>query len=412
MKKNISAVAGKKPETVRVNTEEGAKRLRGNVRTFLHRLEAGAAAARERRKAVAAKSKSVAYYIGIDLGDKRSQHCFVDASGEIMVEGSLATTAVEFRAHFSRIKRSRIGLEVGTHSPWVSALLEELGHEVYVANPRKMETIRKNRRKNDKVDAQMLARSVRSNLKALHPIRHRGVEARKDLILLRARDAVVSTRTKLINTMRGMVKSVGGRLPVCSSRSFHKTDIEKIPGEIRETLQPLLEEIEALTKVIDEYDKRVSALARKRYPETELLEQVKGVGDLTALAYVLTLEKPERFEKSRDVGPYTGLVPKQYDSGDSSPQLRITKTGDRMLRRLLVGSAQYILGPFGEDSDLRRHGLKLAARGGKNAKKRAVVAIARKLAVLLHSLWRSGEVYEPLRQAALKQEALPEAVNR
>jgi transposase len=179
--------------------------------------------------------------------------------------------------------------------------------------------------------------------------------------------------------------------------------VERIPEGIRGALLPILQEIGSLTKRIDEYDKRVREMAEKRYPETELLRQVKGVGELTALAYVLTLEDPEHFAKSRDVGCYLGMVPKQDASGDSSPQLRITKTGDRMLRRLLVGSAQYILGPFGEDCDLRRHGLKLAERGGKNAKKRAVVAVGRKLAVLLHSMWRSGEVYEPLRRAAMEE---------
>jgi transposase len=412
MTKNIKVAVGKKLETVNNNVKQPARQLKGDVRVMLRKLEVNQAAAKLRRKAAKAKSKPVAFYIGIDLGDKRSQYCFLDEAGEVIVEGNLATTTAEFEAYFSEVARSRIALEVGTHSPWVSALLEGLGHEVYVANPRKMESIRKSKRKNDRADARTLARNARSDIRLLYPIRHRGVEARQDLVLLRARDAVVSARTKLINSLRGLVKSVGGRLPACSSHSFHKTEVEKIPEAIRGTLQPMLEEIESLTKLIDDYDKRVSAMAGKKYPETGVLQQVKGVGDLTALAYVLTLEKAERFEKSRDVGPYIGLVPKQYDSGDSEPQLRITKTGDRMLRRLLVGSAQYILGPFGQDCDLRRHGLKLAARGGKNAKKRAVVAIARKLGVLLHSLWRSGEAYEPLRQAGLQQEALPAAVNR
>lgn len=412
MKKNNNEAAGKKLESVGGDVREQNKHLKGSVGMMLRKLEVNVAAAEGRRKEAEEKSKPVTFYIGIDLGDKESRYCFLDREGEILIEGNLATTRVSFQAYFSQIARSRIALEVGTHSPWVSALLEELGHEVYVANPRKMASIHKNKRKNDKVDARILARSVRSDLETLHPIRHRGVEARQDLVLLRVRDVMVSMRTKAINSVRGMVKSVGGRLPRCSSVSFHRMEAEKIPAEIREVLLPMLEEIESLTKRIQEYDKRVSALAEKKYPETGVLKQPKGVGDLTALAYVLTLENPERFGKSRDVGPYIGLVPKQYDSGDSSPQLRITKTGDRMLRRLLVGSAQYILGPFGEDCDLKRHGLKLAARGGKNAKKRAVVAIARKLGVLLHSLWRSGEVYEPLRQARLKHEALPEAVNR
>jgi transposase len=410
MKKNNKVAAGKKLKTVERGVKENTKQLKGSVRMMLRKLETNTVALKSRHEAAEAKSRPVAFYIGIDLGDKRSRYCFLDKLGAVTLEGSLATTKDEFLAHFSSIPRSRIALEVGTHSPWVTDLLKGLGHEVHVANPRKMESIHKNKRKNDRVDAKILARCVRADIELLHPIQHRGVEARQDLVLLRARDAMVSVRTKLVNSMRGLVKSVGGRLPGCSAHSFHKTEVEKIPEGIRAALLPMLEQIGSLTKTIDAYDKQVSALARKKYPDTELLQQVKGVGDLTALAYVLTLEKPERFAKSRDVGPYIGLVPRQDDSGESSPQLRITKTGDRMLRHLLVGSAHYIMGAFGEDCDLRRHGEKLAA-GGKNAKKRAVVAIARKLAVLLHSLWRSGEVYEPLRHAKLEQKALPEAVN-
>ena len=167
---------------------------------------------------------------------------------------------------------------------------------------------------------------------------------------------------------------------------------------MREALLPLVRLAAALSADIKEYDKKIEKLGREKYGHTALLRQVKGVGPITALAYVLTLENPERFAKSRDVGPYLGLVPKQEDSGESQPQLGISKAGDTMVRKLLVGSAQYILGPFGPDTDLRRYGLRLCERGGKNAKKRAAVAVARKLAVLLHRLWVSGEVYEPLHQ--------------
>jgi transposase len=222
---------------------------------------------------------------------------------------------------------------------------------------------------------------------------------RQDLVVLRARDALVSVRTQLINTTRGLVKSMGARLPKCSSPSFPKKVEEALPAEVREALLPLVRLAAELSDRIKVYDERIEKLGREKYEHTELLRQVKGVGPLTSLAYVLTLENPDRFAKSRDVGPYVGLVPQQEDSGDSQPQLRISKTGDVMLRRLLVGSAHYILGPFGPDTDLRRYGLRLCERGGKNAKKRAAVAVARKLAVLLHRLWISGEVYEPLRHA-------------
>jgi transposase len=235
---------------------------------------------------------------------------------------------------------------------------------------------------------------------SLHPITHRSREVRQDLVLLRARDALVEVRTELINATRGLVKSLGTRLPQCSSESFGHQVEDAIPAETREALLPLVQLTDEMSACIKVYDRKIEELASEKYGHTKLLRQVKGVGPLTSLAYVLTLENPERFPKSRDVGPYVGLVPKQEDSGESQPQLGISKAGDTMVRKLLVGSAHYILGPFGPDTDLRRYGLRLCERGGKNAKKRAAVAVARKLAVLLHRLWVTGEVYEPLGYAA------------
>jgi transposase len=193
-------------------------------------------------------------------------------------------------------------------------------------------------------------------------------------------------------------------LPECPARTFHKRAAAHIPEALRPALEPVLEQIASLTERIRQYDRRLEAICKDHYPVTELLRQVEGVGPITALTFVLTLEDPYRFEKSRSVGAYLGLVPARDQSGDRDPQKRISKEGDEMLRRLLVGSAHYILGPFGSDSDLRRHGEKIASRGGKNAKKRAAVAVARKLAVLLHRLWVSAEVYDPLYNTHRRQE--------
>ena len=186
-------------------------------------------------------------------------------------------------------------------------------------------------------------------------------------------------------------------MPKCPARSFHKNATEHIPEALWPALVPILEQIGSLTQRIRDYDRKLEEISKDSYPETELLRRVEGIGPLTVLTFVLTVEDPYRFEKSRSVGAYLGLVPARDPSGDRDPQKRISKEVDEMLRKLLVGSAHYIIGPFGSDSDLRRHGEKIASRGGKNAKKRAAVAVARKLAVLLHSLWVSGEVYEPLR---------------
>ncbi len=337
---------------------------------------------------------------GMDLGDKYSHLCLLDTkTGEVIEEGRIRTTAEALEARFGDAGRLSIAVEAGTHSPWVSRLLEECGHEVVVANPRKTRLIHAGSRKNDRIDAEKLARLLRSDVELLYPIVHRGEDAQAHLALVQSREALVRSRARLINHVRGTVKSFGARLPKCSTAAFHKKAPEGVPPELEEALSPVVEAIASLTKTIADYERRIGEIAERSYPETASLRQVAGVGTLTALTFVLTLEESSRFEKSRSVGAYVGLVPGQDQSGGQDPQRRITKEGDEMLRRLLVGSANYILGPFAPDSDLRRHGEKLMTTGGKRARKRAVVAVARKLSVLLHSLWRTGEPYEPLRNS-------------
>jgi transposase len=343
---------------------------------------------------------------GLDLGDKYSYLCLIDTdSGEVIEEGRLRTTPEAFRRRFaSERPPMRIALETGTHSPWVSRLLEGLGHEVLVANARKLRLIYSNKRKTDEVDAENLARLARVDPKLLYPLKHRGEDSQAHMAIIRSRQALVDCRTQLVNHLRGAVKSFGARLPKCPARSFHKRAQEHIPKALMPALEPVLEQIASLTERIRDYDLKLEAISEEHYPETELLRQVEGIGPLTALTFVLTIEDPYRFEKSRSVGAYLGLVPARDQSGERDTQRRISKEGDEMLRKLLVGSAHYILGPFGSDSDLRRHGEKIASRGGKNSKKRAAVAVARKLCVLLHRLWVSGEIYDPLHNAHRRQE--------
>jgi transposase len=341
---------------------------------------------------------------GVDIGDKYSYLCLIDTqSGEVIEEGRLRTTPEAFRRRFASEQPLRIAIEAGTHSPWVSRLLEGCGHEVLVANARKLRLIYANKRKTDEIDAENLARLARLDPKLLYPLRHRGEGSQAHLALIRSREALVGSRTQLVNHVRGTVKSFGHRLPKCPARSFHKRASEHIPEALMPALDPILEQIASLTERIKDYDRKLQEICQEHYPETDLLRQVEGIGPLTALTFVLTLEDPYRFEKSRSVGAYLGLVPATDRSGERDPQKRISKEGDQMLRKLLVGSAHYVLGPFGSDSDLRRHGEKIASRGGKNSKKRAVVAVARKLCVLLHRLWVSGEVYDPLYNAHRRQ---------
>lgn len=343
--------------------------------------------------------KSQQLTIGVDLGDRFSSYCILDEVGEILREQKLPTTQEAMKQTFGGMARSRIAMETGTHSPWVSRVLTALRHEVIVAHAQRVHLITKSRRKDDRLDARTLARLARIDPQLLNPVRHRSAEAQIHLTEIRARAELVSARTALVNAARGLVKSYGERLRKCGTQQVGRELAMGLSPELRAALEPLLREVESLNERIKEYDQRIEKMAKERYPEVELLKQVKGVGDLIALTYVLTIEDPHRFPKSREVGCFVGLQPGRRDSGESEPQMHISKEGDEYLRTLLVQGAHYILGPFGEDSDLRRWGKKLAERGGKNAKKRAVVAVARKLAVLLHRLWVSGEVYEPLRNS-------------
>lgn len=338
--------------------------------------------------------------IGVDLGDRRSHLCVVDARGEVSAQKAVLTTQRALQRTFAELAPSRVVMEVGTHSPWVSRLLTSLGHEVIVANARAVRSITQSRSKNDAADAEQLARLGRADPQLLRPIRHRSAQAQRDRALLGVRDGLVRARTALINQARGSAKALGQRLPRCTSAAFADRLREKGLDDRFPGLETLVETIGQLTAAIRAKDREIAHLCEERYPETKLLRQVAGVGPITALAYVLTLEDPHRFARGRSVGAYLGLCPAQRQSGERDPELRITKQGDVFLRRMLIQASHYILGPFGPDTDLRRFGTRLIARGGRLARKKARVAVARKLAVLLHCLWRTGEVYEPLRQMA------------
>ena len=338
--------------------------------------------------------------IGLDLGDRNSWYCVLDEAGRIQLEQRVRTTAKGLQEVFGDMPRSRVALEIGTHSPWISRLLSALGHEVIVANARKVRLIGESRKKDDRLDAQTLARLARIDPELLYPVKHRSAPAQADLMMIRARAGLVRARTGLVNTARGLAKSYGERLRGCNVRNMDPEKAEGLSPELQRALEPLLAAIAEVSERISEYNDRIEALAQASYPQVELLKQIKGVGTLIALTFLLTLEDPHRFRKSRDVGSYLGLQPGRRNSGQSEPQMHISKEGDPYLRTLLVQGAQHILGPFGIDCDLRRWGLKLAEHSGRNGKKRAIVATARKLAVLLHHLWVSGEVYEPLHNSS------------
>lgn len=342
-------------------------------------------------------SGSTSVTIGLDVGDRHSELCVVDTAGTVARRATVPTTADGLTRALAPYARARVVLEVGTHSPWVSRHLRPQGDDVVVANPGHVRRIGGVVRKSDGIDAELLARLGRADPALLRPIVHRGAGVQRDRALLRVRDHVVRMRTGLILQARGLAKALGTRLPRCGAKAFAMRMRAAGVDAVFPGMDTVCEVVAVLTQQVKTLNAMVARVTHERYPETARLRQVTGVGPITALAYVVTLEDPRRIARSRNVGPYLGLSPKRYQSGTIDRALGITKAGDVFMRRTLVQAAQYILGPFGPDTALRRFGLRLMARGGRAARKRAVIAVARKLAVLLHRLWISGERDEPLR---------------
>ena len=344
--------------------------------------------------------KRTSVVAGIDVGDEWS-HVFVEdfEAGEVLFEGRVRTEAGAVEELFRRWPGLRIALEVGTHSRWLKEALEGLGHEVLVANARKLRCIWGSTNKQDRLDARVLAKVAHVDPALLYPVRHRGRGAQEDLAVLRARAHLVMARVDAVLMVRGMVKAHGGRIPGCETGRFHEVAAAWMPPGLRAALMPVLEVLRGLSASIEAYDRQLETMAREKYPEVRALTQVPGVGTIVALTYVLTLEDPGRFRKSREVGPALGLVPRRDQSGATDRHLPITKTGDAYLRSLLVESAQCILRRNSKTSDLKDWGRRRAERGGGAGKRRAVVAVARKLAVLLHRLWVTQAEYVPHRSS-------------
>lgn len=349
------------------------------------------------------KTKSSTIVVGLDLGDRRHAVCILGEDGKILREYTIANSRNALDKLSVAYPGALMVMEVGMHSPWTSRFLEARGHRVLVANPRKTRAIWKNDRKDDRKDARMLARLARADESLLHPVTHGTEEHQKDLLQIKLRDNLVRQRVDVISSVRFTLKSLGiaTRSPntTCFAKYARKVLGDQQP-EVLALVEPSLKIIDAFTEQIGALDKSIEAMACDEYPETEFLTQITGIGTITSLTFVLTIGDPTRFRRPRDVDAYLGLVPRRDQSGDSDPQLRITKAGDKYLRCLLVSAAQYIMGPFGPDCRLRRTGLKLAERGGPQAKKKAVVAVARKLAVLMLVLWRDELVYRPKKRAA------------
>lgn len=344
------------------------------------------------------KPNSSSITIGIDLGDRKHALCVLDAKGDILKQESITNSRPSLIALSGRYPGALIAMEVGMQSPWTSRFLKDLGHRVLVANPRKVRVISQNTRKSDRNDAELLARIARSDERLLYPVEHVSEEMQRDLLQIKLRDNLVRQRVDIISSVRFTLKSLGITLPSPNSESFARharRTLAKEHSDMLVLIEPSLRVLDGMTEQIRSLEKSIAAMAAEKYPESEFLSQVGGVGRLTSLTFILTIGDPTRFQRKRDVAAFLGLVPRRDQSGETDKQLRISKAGNTYLRRLLVGCAQYILGPFGPDTALKRKGLKLTEKGGPRAKRKAVVAVARNLAVLLLTLWHDEAIYEP-----------------
>ena len=341
---------------------------------------------------------------GVDLGDRKSNVCLLNQAGEMVGEFEIETTPQGFERFFQALPKGRVGMEVGTHSPWASRLVSQCGHEVIVANARKLS---KQRIKTDKRDARMLANKTYQQSEELRAIHHRSEQHQKDMVVVQVRAALVQTRTKLITTARGLVKGFGERLPAGDAGTVTEQLAGGLPDPIGDLIKPLLRQIESINLEMELLDDKIKELV-EQYPETKEMLKIRSVGPVTALTFVLTISDPKRFDASRTVGVVLGMTPGKAQSGQLDPQLGISKAGNGYMRGLFVQCAHLVLSKRGGDSDIRRWGIKLMGDGtNRKAKKRAVIAVARKLAVLLHKLWVSQATYEPFyyskQQAASKR---------
>ena len=335
-------------------------------------------------------------YLGMDVSQKNIELFAVCGSNGSSLP-AIKTSSVALKNLFENftVKKQQICavLETGTHANWISTCLEDMGIEVIVAHARDLAYIYNSDKKSDRIDAEKLARLAQADRKLLHPVKLKSRKQQEDLLAIKTRDLLVAERVKLINSLRGFIRSFGYDDSSYSPETIQQIN-EILPKTIQKSLKGLFITLSQINVQIKYYDKLLEKKS-KEYPETEVLQQIKGVGPLTALAFALIIGNPHRFTK-REISSYTGLAPKRDQSGDVDKQLGISKAGNKLLRRLLVQCSQYIMGPFGEDCNLRRFGERIAARGGSIAKKKAKIAVARKLAITMMALWRNPEIkYQP-----------------
>ena len=349
--------------------------------------------------------------IGADVSDRTTKICVMTKAdgGErrIVVETTCATTKAGFEEAFSKFDRSwPVVFETGTHCRWMDRLFRRMGFKTIVGNPGKIPSITKSNTKNDRNDARELARLAIADPAMLHPVFLRDEVYQQMLRFHHARNVLISQRTQTINQIRGFAKSMGYRIECSSTGRFHEQRKAGWPNELEECTWPLMGVLKAINLKIKAYDKLIARLAERPEfkPMIERVRVVYGVGTIGSTVFVAAIGgRPDRFDRVRDIGPYFGMIPKQDQSGDDDKQLHITHAGPEIVRTALVECAGVVMMEKSKDTDLKLKGLRIAMRGGKIARKKAKVAVARGLAVAMLALLQHPErEYVPLSEEGKK----------
>ena len=343
--------------------------------------------------------------IGVDVSDRTSKICVMkkmpDGERRIVVETTCATTKEGFGETFAKFDRSwPVVFETGTHCRWMDRCFRILGFKTIIANPGKVPSITKSNTKNDRNDARELARLAIADVSMLHPVKLRDEVYQQMLRYHRGRNELVCVRTKLISQLRGFAKSMGCRIDDCSTERFHKIDKSMWPTELESVGWPILDVIEVVNLKIKAFEKAIRDLSET--PEFKdmvgRVRTVYGVGEIGSTAFIAIIGgDPARFDRSRDIGAYLGLIPKQDQSGDKDKQLHITHAGSSLIRTVLVECAGVALQSNAKETDIKLKGLRIAMNGGGIAKKKARTAVARSLAVTMLALLKNPDAeYVPL----------------
>jgi transposase len=329
-------------------------------------------------------------HCGFDVGKKSSHFCIVNEKREIQKEGKVRNRKKDLGLVFGSMQPMRIVLEVSCKSFWLADQLKRLGHQPIVVDPGRTKAIGAARIKHDRLDAKILAELCQANLLAV--VDQPTQEDRFARMPVTVRAGLVRARVQLMNTVRSIADSEGVEIP--GSDPMHFTTavnsvLRTIPKAMVYALQPMVDSIDSLTESISHCDQALLEVA-KNDPTMQLLQTCPGVGPISSAAYAQAIRDPRRFTSGRAVGAYLGLVPSLYASGKTYRRGGITKCGNRQARWLLTMAANSLL-RCNKDSAIKRWGIMLTARIGR---RKAVTAIARKLAAILWAMWRDHRAFE------------------